>query len=44
MNEPNETPPLGSWVRLYGLVALWAVTVIAVLYWFTVTFNIPMPS
>ena len=44
MNQPDETPPLGSWARLYGLVALCAVAAIVLLYWFTASFNIRMPS
>ncbi len=44
MTEPNETPPLGSWARIYGLVAACAVVVIVLLYLFTRSFNIPLPS
>ena len=44
MTEPNEGPPLGSWARLYGLVAVCAVVVIILLYWFTASFNIGLPA
>ena len=47
MEEPQETtdrPPLGSWVRMYGLVAALAVLLMVLLYWFTSTFNVPLPS
>ena len=44
MTEPNERAPLGSWARLYGLVAACAVVVTIVLYWLTTSFNIPLPS
>ena len=44
MQEPSERPPLGSWARLYGLVAAFAIVVMALLYWFTQTFNIPLAS
>ncbi len=44
MQEPSERPPLGSWARLYGLVAAFAVLVLALLYWFTTSFNIPLDS
>ena len=44
MTELNDRPPLGSWGRLYGLVAACAVVVTVLLYWFTSAFNIPLPS
>ncbi len=36
-------PPLGSWPRLYLLVAVLAVLVMLVLWLMTTTFNIRMP-
>ncbi len=44
MQDQSERPPLGSWARLYGLVAAVAIAAIVLLYWFTTTFNIQMPS
>ncbi len=34
-------PPLGSWPRFYTLVCVVASAYIALLYWFTATFNHP---
>ena len=36
------SPPLGSWARLYALVVIAAVAVMAFLYWFTQTYDVPM--
>ena len=41
---PDETPPLGSWTRVYLLVCGVAIAVLLVLYWFTATFNLPMEA
>lgn len=42
---PSEStpPPAGSWARLYALAALVAVAMLVVLWWFTKTYNIPLP-
>lgn len=40
--RPEPPPPLGSWARVYLLVALAAVIVMAVLWGFTAAFNMPM--
>lgn len=39
---PNsaDRPPLGSWTLTYALVALAAMLVMAVLWWFTAAFNV----
>lgn len=43
-DRPDEpAPPLGSWLRMYLLVAAVAVGLIALLWWFTATFNHPLP-
>lgn len=39
----EESPPLGGWARTYLAVAVLAVTVMALLWWFTRTFDIPLP-
>lgn len=41
MNKPDEEPPpfLGTWKRVYTAVLLYLVTLIAVFYWFTRTWN-----
>jgi hypothetical protein len=41
MNQlPDEPPPfLGTWKRVYTAVAIYLVGLIALLYWFTRTFN-----
>lgn len=41
-DPPDGAPPLGSWARLYALVAAVAVVVIALLWWFSVTWNVPL--
>ena len=38
----DERPPLGSWAKTYALVCVLAVVMIAVLYWFTAAFQIPL--
>ncbi len=38
----NDDAPLGSWTRVYGFVLAAALVVMAVLYWFTSTWNIPL--
>lgn len=41
--DPVEAPPpLGRWPRLYALVALVAAVLIALLYWFSATWNVPL--
>jgi hypothetical protein len=40
--RPPERPPLGSWGRFYLLVVAINVLVIALLYLFTVSFNVPL--
>lgn len=38
--EPDEPPPiLGTWPRLYSAILLFLVALIALFYWFTVTYN-----
>jgi hypothetical protein len=39
--DAGPRPPLGSWPRLYLLVVALALLVMAALWWFTETFNIP---
>lgn len=34
----------GRWARTYLLVAVSAVLIMALLWWFTATYNIPMPA
>jgi hypothetical protein len=37
---PDEPPPfLGTWKRVYTVVALYLAALIALFYWFTRTFN-----
>ncbi len=36
----SERPPLGGWGRVYLLVAILAVLVMLILWWFTATRNI----
>lgn len=36
-----ETPPLGSWPRVYALVCALAVAVMVLLWWFTAHYNLP---
>jgi hypothetical protein len=44
MPDPVSPPPLGSWARLYALVAVCAVLVMLVLWWFSASFNIRLPQ
>jgi hypothetical protein len=40
MQEPDEPPPiLGTWTRLYSAILLFLVALIALFYWFTITYN-----
>jgi hypothetical protein len=41
---PPEAPPLGSWPRTYATVAVLAVLVMALLWWLTARFNVPLGS
>jgi hypothetical protein len=38
----DERPPLGSWSLVYGLVCVVAVAIMALLYWGTVSLNLPV--
>ncbi|MFK7739239.1 MAG: hypothetical protein AB8H80_02860 [Planctomycetota bacterium] len=40
----TERPPFGSWARVYALCCTLAVLVMALLYWFTMHFNMRMPG
>ncbi len=45
MSEEEKSagrPPLGSWARLYLLVCISAILMMALLYWLTASFNHPM--
>ena len=41
MNADPERPPLGSWPRIYALTIVLAVALMAALWWFTDTWNLP---
>jgi hypothetical protein len=42
-HESPARPPLGSWARLYALVCVLAVLVMAILWWFSSSFNVRLP-
>ena len=43
-HEHSEPEPLGSWTRLYVLVCVLAVAVMALLWWFSAHYNVRLPS
>jgi predicted secreted protein len=44
LNAEQEPPPLGSWARVYALVALVAVVVMLLLYALTAAYSVPLPA
>jgi hypothetical protein len=44
LNAGQEPPPLGSWARVYALVALVAVVVMLLLHALTSAWSLPLPA
>ena len=44
--DPSPMAPESRrhWARIYALVAVSAVLIMAALWWFTASYNIPMPA
>lgn len=39
---PEPRPPLGGWPRVYALVCVLAIAVMALLWWFTSRYDLPL--